>query len=167
MKMAEGIQNLWSSLNLPNIWKFFDSGAREEEAALLNMKRPEIESQIKNKICEIISAVNQETQELFPDWRIVADFKVAPGGDVCLTRVYAQERRVSRYGGGSRERIIEWNGEEISGTENGKPWEDIQVLSAPVLSARLTQDYLFKGLKDLFDQIKDLIKEPLSEAGAP
>ena len=98
--------------------------------------------------------MNKETQELFPDWRIVADFKVAPDGDVCLTRVCAQERRVSRYGGGSRERIIEWNGEEISGTENGKPWEDIQVLSAPVLGARLTQDYLFKGLKDLFDQIK-------------
>ncbi len=84
-----------------------------------------------------------------------------------LRRVYAQEWRVSRYSRGSRERIIEWNGEEISGTANGKPWEDIQVLSAPALGARLTQDYLFRSLKDLFDQIKDLIKEPLSEAGAP
>ena len=167
MKMAEGIQNLWSSFNLPNIWNFFDSGAREEGAVSLNMRRPEIESQIKNEISEIISAVNQEIQEFFPDWRIVADFKVAPDGDVCLTRVYAQERRVSRYGRGSRERIIEWNGERISGTENGNPWEDIQVLSAPALGARLTQDYLFRSLRDLFDQIKDLGKEPMSEAGAP
>ncbi len=162
MKMAEGIQNLWSSLNLPNIWNLFDSGAREEGAASLNMTRSEIESQIKNKILEIISAESQEIQNVFPDWQIVADFKVAPDGAVCLTRVYAQERRGSRYGGGARKRIIEWNGEEISGTENGKPWEDIQVLSAPALGARLTQDYLFRSLKDLFDQIKDLSKEPLT-----
>jgi hypothetical protein len=156
MKMAEGIQNLWSSLNLPNIWNLFDSGAREEEAAPLSMTGSEKESQIKNKICEIISSVNKETQELFPDWQIVADFKVAPDGDVCLRRVYAQEWRGSRYGGGARKRIIEWNGEEISGTKNGKPWEDIQVLSVQEFGPRLTQDNLFRGLKDLFDQITNL-----------